>query len=130
MLQLRQPDNGDTDIRQLAYSSPEQLQGKNLTSSCDVFQLGLMLYESLTGSQPFLAESAAAARTKVLEAEPVPPSQRRMEIPPAIDEVVLKCVAKQPQQRFASVNAVEAELYRIYNASHSSSARRKVFDMF
>jgi serine/threonine protein kinase len=53
-----------------------------------------------------------------------------MEIPPEIDEIIMKCLSKEPQKRFNSINAVEAELYRIYNASHNSSARRKVFDMF
>jgi eukaryotic-like serine/threonine-protein kinase len=92
------------------YLSPEQAQGHAVTEASDVYAVGVVLYELLTGSIPFDGESAVTIAMQQVTAEPVPPSQRNPAVGPALDAVVLRALAKDPAQRYATADDLLAAL--------------------
>ena len=84
------------------YMSPEQLNAATLTGQSDLFSLGVTLYELLAGEVPFKADNIAVLMTKITTEEPAPISNRRAGVPPSVDAVILKAMAKSPENRFAS----------------------------
>ena len=84
------------------YMSPEQLNAETLTGHSDLFSLGVTLYELLTGEVPFKANNIAVLMTKITTEDPTPVSNRRAGVPPSVDSVLLKAMAKKPQNRFAN----------------------------
>ena len=83
------------------YMSPEQLGAENLTGLSDLFSLGVTLYELLVGEVPFQATNIAVLMTKITTEDPAPISSRRAGIPPSVDAVLAKALAKRPQDRFS-----------------------------
>ncbi len=83
------------------YMSPEQLGAEDLTGLSDLFSLGVTLYELLTGEVPFQASNIAVLMTKITTEEPAPVANRRAGIPPSIDAVLAKALAKKPENRFS-----------------------------
>ena len=83
------------------YMSPEQLGAENLTGLSDLFSLGVTLYELLVGEVPFRATNIAVLMTKITTEDPAPVSSRRAGIPPSVDAVLTKALAKNPTQRFS-----------------------------
>jgi serine/threonine-protein kinase len=84
------------------YMSPEQLGAEPLTGHSDLFSLGVTLYELLTGEVPFKAKNIAVLMTKITTEDPVPVSNRRPGVPPSVDAVLSKALAKRPEKRFAN----------------------------
>ena len=84
------------------YMSPEQLNAENLTGHSDLFSLGVTLYELLVGEVPFKASNIAVLMTKITTEDPAPVSNRRPGVPPSVDTVLAKALAKRPEERFAS----------------------------
>src|SRR5918996_805782 len=84
------------------YLSPEQAQGLNVTATSDIYSVGVMLYEALTGRVPFDAETPVAVALKQVSEQPRPPSELNPQVPPALDAVVLRALAKDPANRFQS----------------------------
>ena len=83
------------------YMSPEQLSAEELHGHSDLFSLGVTLYELLAGEVPFHATNIAVLMTKITTEEAAPISQRRAGIPPSVDSVLAKAMAKKPQDRFS-----------------------------
>ena len=83
------------------YMSPEQLGAENLTGLSDLFSLGVTLYELLVGEVPFRASNIAVLMTKITTEDPSPVSSRRAGIPPSVDAVLAKALAKKPTDRFS-----------------------------
>ena len=83
------------------YMSPEQLGAEDLTGLSDLFSLGVTLYELLAGEVPFKATNIAVLMTKITTEDPAPISKRRAGIPPSVDAVLAKALAKRPQDRFS-----------------------------
>ena len=83
------------------YMSPEQLGAESLTGLSDLFSLGVTLYELLVGEVPFKANNIALLMTKITTEEAAPVSKRRAGIPPAIDAILAKALAKRPEDRFS-----------------------------
>ena len=83
------------------YMSPEQLGAENLTGLSDLFSLGVTLYELLVGEVPFRATNIAVLMTKITTEDPAPVSPRRAGIPPSVDAVLAKALAKRPTDRFS-----------------------------
>jgi serine/threonine-protein kinase len=83
------------------YMSPEQLGAENLTGLSDLFSLGVTLYELLVGEVPFRASNIAVLMTKITTEDPAPVSSRRAGIPPSVDAVLAKALAKRPTDRFS-----------------------------
>ncbi len=89
-----------------AYMAPEQVRGAPLDARVDVFALGVVLWEMLTGRRLFASPNVSTTMTNVLEAEIPPPSCFRAEIPDELDEVVLRALERDPAKRFASARAL------------------------
>jgi serine/threonine protein kinase len=96
------------------YMAPEQLSGntKSVGPAADVYALGLILYESLTGVLPFRAITLMDMMVQVLHESPEPPRQRRPDVPPDLEAICLRCLAKQPAGRYASAGALADDLER------------------
>jgi len=101
-----------------AYWCPEQIIGRAQDARSDLFSLGVVLYEMLTGISPFAAESLQSVCNHILSSTPLPPSRCNPSIPAPVDELVTACMAKDPQHRIATAEALAEQLYPL--------ARRKV----
>jgi hypothetical protein len=94
-----------------AYLSPEQILGETQSTRSDLFSLGIVLYQMVTGVAPFEGSSVSAVCAQILSAEPVPPSQRNPAVPAGLDHVILRCLAKSPADRYPSADAFASSLY-------------------
>ena len=92
------------------YLSPEQAQGLPVTATSDIYSIGVLLYEALTGRVPFEAESPVTVALKQVSERPRPPSELNPAVSRALDAVVLKALAKDPANRFASAEEFLAAL--------------------
>jgi eukaryotic-like serine/threonine-protein kinase len=92
------------------YLSPEQAQGFDVTAVSDLYSIGVMLYEALTGRVPFEGESAVAVAMKQVSQMPQRPSSIQPRVTPALDAVVMRALEKDPGQRFQSADAFIAAL--------------------
>jgi tetratricopeptide (TPR) repeat protein len=97
-------------IGTMEYMSPEQAMGKELDASSDQFAVGLIFYELLSGFIPFHAESAIASLVKRTQERAVPLVEVDSAIPPALSNIVAKCLERDPSARFASVQELMDEL--------------------
>ncbi|MBU1899730.1 serine/threonine protein kinase, partial [Myxococcota bacterium] len=95
-----------------AYMSPEQVQGLELDARSDLFSLGIILYQTLTGQLPFFAESAVEVATKIVIETPKPPSSVRSDwsYPPELEQITLRLLAKKKEDRFHNAMAVKEAL--------------------
>lgn len=84
------------------YMAPEQAQGKEVDRRADVFSLGVSLYESLTNVRPFARENDLAVLNALLQSDFQPPAMLRRDIPPELNEVVLKALSLRPEDRYAT----------------------------
>src|SRR4029079_4139477 len=87
------------------YLSPEQAQGKPTTPRSDIYSIGVILYEALTGRVPFEGDSAVAVALKQVSETPRRTSAINPNIPPALDAVVMRALAKDPDARFKDADA-------------------------
>ena len=97
------------------YLSPEQARGEQVDARSDVYSLGCVLYEVLTGQPPFVGDSPVAVAYQHVREDPVPPSQKRPDISPELDAVVLKALAKNPDNRYQSAAEMRNDLVRVHS---------------
>ena len=89
----------------LAYAAPEQLRGETVTPATDIYALGLIAYEMLTGARPFDGANRATVIAKAAAGDVVAPTVKRQGLAAAVDEVVLKALRKSPSERWPSASA-------------------------
>jgi len=119
MARLASLDSRDTALRGTpAYWCPEQIVGKPQDGRSDLFSLGVVLYELVTGKRPFDAESLQAICGRVLSSTPLPPSHANPSVPSAFDSVISRCLSKDPATRYQTAESLAEDLYPL--------ARRKV----
>jgi len=108
-----------------AFMSPEQVQGLKLGPGTDLFSLGVVLYQILTGSLPFKADSPVEMATKIILEKPVPPSQACTTWPvhPGLEAVVIKALAKKPAERYGSAGEMIADLHAVLEELRAAGAR-------
>jgi serine/threonine-protein kinase len=92
------------------YYAPEQAQGEIVSPAADVYALGIVMYEMLTGRPPFDGDTPVAVAMQHIQDAPMPPSQLNPNIPPALEEIILRCLEKVPEMRFLDGNALARAL--------------------
>jgi serine/threonine-protein kinase len=95
------------------YLSPEQARGAQVTAAADLYSVGIVLYEMLTGEVPFTGDTPVEIAMKHLNEPPRPPSSRAPGIPADLDRVVVRALAKSPDERYASAEELDSDLARI-----------------
>jgi eukaryotic-like serine/threonine-protein kinase len=99
-----------TVVGTVQYMAPEQIEGREADARTDIFAFGAVLHEMLTGARAFNALSQASLMSAILRDDPPAPSTLTTGIPPALDHVVKRCLAKDPEQRWASAHDLLIEL--------------------
>jgi eukaryotic-like serine/threonine-protein kinase len=99
-----------TTLGSLNYMPPEQVRGESADARSDIYSFGVSLYELLTGKLPFQGDSQYSLMTAHLNQVPAPPISMRGDLPPALNEIILMAMAKEPTQRFQSADAFRAAL--------------------
>ena len=96
-----------------SYLSPEQAQGESVDARSDIYSLGCVLYEMLTGGPPFTGDSPVSIAYKHVRENPTLPSQMNPDIAPALEAVVMKAMAKNPENRYQSADELRDDLERV-----------------
>jgi len=106
----------------LYYMSPEQINGVQLDGRSDLYSLSISLYEMITGKRPFDGDNTFAIMAAHMQQQPVPPVQHDPRVPPALSDVILMGMAKDPAARFQTAGAFRAALGRILQGGASAPA--------
>jgi len=111
-----------TIVGTFQYMSPEQVEGKEADARSDIFSLGTVLYEMVTGKRAFEGKTTASTVAAILALEPQPISSLQPTSPPALDQVVRTCLAKEPDERFQSAHDVKLQLQWITDPAAAAVA--------
>jgi serine/threonine protein kinase len=102
-----------------AYWCPEQILGRAQDARSDLFSLGVVLHELLTGVNPFAGDTIPAVCNQILSSTPLPPSRSNPSTPSVLDEIVASCLVKEPQLRIGSAEALAQQLFPFARRSQS-----------
>lgn len=102
------------------YMSPEQAQGRSTDHRSDIFSLGSVLYETVTGVPPFEAELLHYVFAAIIGNDPLPLTERRPDVPPALEHVIVRCLQKSPDDRWQSAHDIAEELRWVAQGSGSA----------
>lgn len=104
-----------TGIGSPAYMSPEQVNDRRLNHQTDIYSLGVVLYQLLTGRLPFQGSSRESLVYQIINIDPAPPSSHRPEVSPQLDRIVLRALAKDRDQRYAEWSDFSQDLARLFD---------------
>lgn len=110
-----------------AYMSPEQCQGNTLDGRCDIYALGVVLYEVAVGFPPFQTTSLTEAVYKHVYTPPPPPRSVRADVPSDLERIILRCLAKKPEERYPTAAALAADLRALIQPGASEPARKSAY---
>jgi eukaryotic-like serine/threonine-protein kinase len=105
------------------YMSPEQLRGRDVDSRTDIYSLGVVLYEMATGRRPFETSVVPVLIDNILNSPPPPPRQRCPKLPEALDQIILKCLEKDPEDRYQGAKEIAVDLRRMIAPSSHTTLR-------
>jgi eukaryotic-like serine/threonine-protein kinase len=94
-----------------SYMSPEQVKGRPVDGRTDIFSLGVVLYEMLTGEKPFPGQSITTVIYKIVNEEPIPPRQLNPSVHPGLNDIVMRALAKEPDTRYQSCREMLEDLH-------------------
>jgi hypothetical protein len=112
-----------------SYMSPEQVKGRAVDGRSDIFSLGVMLYEMITGEKPFPGQSITTVIYKIVNEEPVPPRQLNPTIHPGISAAVMRALAKDPHERYHSCRELLEDLRNYRNIAASNAGTQSTMVM-
>jgi len=104
-----------------AYMSPEQVQGHALDPRSDIFSFGILMYEMVTGGIPFRGNNAIAAFHSIVHEEPKPMATQRDDVPPELERITAKCLAKDPAERYQTAADLAVDLRALHHQSGSGA---------
>ncbi|HSE97331.1 MAG TPA: protein kinase, partial [Blastocatellia bacterium] len=107
------------------YMSPEQLQGEKLDGRSDIYSLGVALYEMATGQLPFQETLSIRLADAILHKLPPPPGRLRHDLSPRMEEIILKCLEKEPGNRYQSCKELAVDLRRVMMPSTTTTVQRE-----
>ena len=107
-----------------AYMSPEQAEGREVDARSDIFSLGAVLYEMVTGRKAFARDSTSATIAAVLRDEPEPAGMVSPDLPPELERVIHRCLRKEPAKRFQSMADLKVALEELREESETSAPAR------
>ena len=108
-------------IGTVAYMSPEQARGRLVDTRTDIFSLGSVMYEMLTGRQPFTGDTTSHVIVAVLEKQPPPIAETGANVPTELEKIILRALEKEPARRFESASDLVAELKALRKRLHFSA---------
>ena len=109
-----QPRTGSTRLSaNIHHLAPEQAEGKAADPRSDVFALGILLYQLATGRHPFPGDAQAEVVTAIMNTAHLPPTQARPALPPALDGILARCLAKDPAARYSDANGLRDDLSQL-----------------
>ncbi len=106
-----------------AYMSPEQAEGGAIDARSDIFSLGVVLYQMATGARPFKGDTAVSVISAILKDTPAPPSAICPKVPPQLDRIIRRCLAKNPADRYQSAGDLRHDLIDLREEGGASASR-------
>src|SRR6266550_136959 len=107
----------------IGYVAPEQINGEAASSRSDIFSFGCIVYEAISGRRAFRGESAAQTLQQVIAVDPLPLRNFKPQTPADLQRIVSRCLAKKPDDRYASAREIVADLRRLRDKLRTTSAR-------
>jgi len=101
------------------YMSPEQCEGDGVDHRTDIYALGVLLYEMVTGHVPHDADTMMGILTKQMYEDPIPPKVRVPQVSEGLEQLIMRCLEKKPEQRYQTMQSIEADLQRIHTGQRT-----------